>query len=923
VSRKSRLSLAISAAGLLLLFAGDAAQPTAATDTKASNKVLLGVLLNHPNRGAALSSAASWDKDLFPSEFRCCDLLLPRPITNKIWFILGFDYADDFNDGTVLRTKDGGLTWSTLRKPENNHWWQDFAADAYGRLWGVTLDTTTNPYGTVKIWYSDDGGDNWFESYSRIGTRFDFLRMYRIATHPSNPLTIAVYGRTYEGLKRQVLYTTNGGQPGSWAIHTDPLVAVNALQLDTDIVMTATGRLVVAGEITDPPGNSVIATSDDFGLNWTERMNFGSSQSHRNLGPVGKGDGSALYVVHIDTSMPRVVTRVWQSIDEGATWKPFGNDVPQHGRRYSGKGGIAYDELENAVYVANSPGRPTVEVTRRLTFFNSVLRPKKLVMKMSPAVVAGTWVDVSNDLVPFGRFSRYSIPDSGQYIAVTPARQNERPSKPEPSVLPPAPTPTVAPAPTLTVAPLPDGVPAPTPAEVPAPPATAVSPPAPTPVSAPVDTPLAPTPTPTATPTPTPSLTSSPAPSPTPSSTPTPSVAPTIPVPTATPGSSDIPGATPNPNGFKGPSYSGVIAPTGEKAQSKLWYNDGIWWGSLFSASAGDFHIHRLNWSTQTWTDTGVLIDTRNSADVDALWDGTKLYIAGVVPNSTTAANAAQLRRYSYNASTDTYTLDAGFPATIVRGHAMETIVLAKDTNGSLWVTYTRNKAVWVVRTTTNDATWGTPFTPPVNDVASLTADDISAIVAFDSKIGVMWSNQNTQKYHFATHDDAAGDLTWQSSVALAIPQGADDHINLKALSGDSAGRVFAAVKTSRTSAADPLIILLVLKPDGTWTNHTFSPVSEKHTRPIVTMDQQNRQLYMFAARPCCSGDVIHYKQASLDAISFPVGSGTSFMDSPDDNCINNVSSTKQNLTSSTDLVAIAGADCTGFYFHNNINLPQ
>jgi hypothetical protein len=338
-------------------------------------------------------------------------------------------------------------------------------------------------------------------------------------------------------------------------------------------------------------------------------------------------------------------------------------------------------------------------------------------------------------------------------------------------------------------------------------------------------------------------------PTPTPTPTGTPTATPTsTPTATPTPGPGGTPGPTPNPNGFKGPSYTGATAPTGEKPQSKLWFNDGIWWGSLFNPAAGVFHIHRLNWATQTWTSTNVLIDPRANADVDALWDGTKLYIASVGPNSTSSSNAAQLRRFSYNASTDTYTLDSSFPATIISGHAMETIVMAKDTMGTLWVTYTRNSAVWVVRTTTNDATWGTPFTPPVNDVANLTADDISSIVAFDSKIGIMWGNQNTENYHFATHADSAGDMTWQSSEALSIPQGADDHINLKALSGDSAGRVFAAVKTSLNSANDPLIMLLVLKPDGTWTNHTFSHASENQTRAIVTIDQQNRKLYMFAA---------------------------------------------------------------------------
>ena len=383
------------------------------------------------------------------------------------------------------------------------------------------------------------------------------------------------------------------------------------------------------------------------------------------------------------------------------------------------------------------------------------------------------------------------------------------------------------------------------------------------------------------------------------------------------------PGPAPNPNGFKGPSYNPASAPTGEKPQSKLWFNDGIWWGSLFSASAGDFHVHRLNWATQTWTDTGVLIDTRVNADADVLWDGTKLYTATVVPMSTAPADRAELRRYSYNAATDTYTIDSGFPVTIASGAAMETIVLAKDSTGTLWVTYTRNNAVWVVRTTTNDSTWGTPFTPPVTDVANLSADDISSIVAFDSKIGVMWGNQNTQNYYFATHADGAGDMTWQSSVVLAISEGADDHINLKALSGDSAGRVFAAVKTSRNGPDDPSIMLLVLKPDGTWTNHTVTPVSENQTRAIVQIDQQNRKLFVFATAPCCSGGTVYYKQANLDAISFPSGPGTSFMESASDVCINNVSSTKQNLTSSTDLVVFAGADCTRFYFHNNINLPQ
>jgi hypothetical protein len=339
----------------------------------------------------------------------------------------------------------------------------------------------------------------------------------------------------------------------------------------------------------------------------------------------------------------------------------------------------------------------------------------------------------------------------------------------------------------------------------------------------------------------------------------------------------------------------------------------------MFNQTVQEFHIYRLNWSTQTWSDTNVLIDIRNTSSADILWDGSKLYTASAGANPTTPGDEARLRRFSYNPSTDTYTLDAGFPVPIVSG-GMEAIVLAKDSNGSLWVTYTRSNAVWVVRSNTDGSTWGDPFNLPVENAGTLNPDDISSIVAFDSKIGVMWGNQTTGEYYFATHDDGAGDFTWQSSVALSSPQGADDHINLKALSGDPAGRVFAAVKTGGASGAGD-IILLVLKPDGTWANQTVTTVTESQTRPIVQLDQQNRKVYVFASAPCCSGGTIYHKQADLDAIAFPSGAGTSFMHSASDDCINNPSSTKQNQTNATDLVVIAGADCTHFYFHNRIDL--
>ena len=54
--------------------------------------------------------------------------------------------------------------------------------------------------------------------------------------------------------------------------------------------------------------------------------------------------------------------------------------------------------------------------------------------------------------------------------------------------------------------------------------------------------------------------------------------------------------------GYRDFSYdaASVVAPTGAKPQSKLWFNDGTWWGSLFNRSAEEHHIYRYDRATHT-----------------------------------------------------------------------------------------------------------------------------------------------------------------------------------------------------------------------------------------------------------------------------------------------------------------------------------
>ena len=391
--------------------------------------------------------------------------------------------------------------------------------------------------------------------------------------------------------------------------------------------------------------------------------------------------------------------------------------------------------------------------------------------------------------------------------------------------------------------------------------------------------------------------------------------------------------------GYRDHSFAAnlVANPTGEKPQSKLWFNDGIWWASMFNQSSEEFHIYRYDRAAHTWSDTGTLIDERNSSKADTLWDGAHLYVASAGSQPTNSNHGARILRYSYDPATKEYTRDAGFPVSITPG-GLETIVLDKDSTGRLWVTYAQNstysndgglpRQVYVNHALNDDQTWGTPFVLPVNGASNLTSDDISAVVSFDSQIGVMWSNQINDAVYFATHKDGDPDNVWQSSrTAIQGPKYADDHLSLRSVQAtDSSGRVFAAVKTSLGDLPNPnpnapLIMLLERDVDGNWTNHTFSRVGDNQTRPILMLDEEHRDLYMFATSSCCSGGAILYKKTNISNISFPDGPGEPFIRSDTDVNINDATSTKQNVSSATGLMVMASSGVSGYYWHNAIDL--
>ena len=367
--------------------------------------------------------------------------------------------------------------------------------------------------------------------------------------------------------------------------------------------------------------------------------------------------------------------------------------------------------------------------------------------------------------------------------------------------------------------------------------------------------------------------------------------------------------ATAQDVGYEGPSFVGAAtAPTETKPENKIWFNDGIWWGSLWSTPSNAFHVFRLDQRTHVWSDTGVLIESRPGSKSDALWTGTKLYVASHLGSSTggSSGNSILILRYSYNAATDTYTADPGFPVTI-GSFSTESLVIDRDSTGTVWAAWMQQKRVFFAHTIGgNDLSWTAPAVLPVS-TSNVSTDDVCSLAHFGgNRIGVMWSDQAANNIEFAFHDDGQLDNVWTLETALAGES--DDHVNLAV---DSTGRVFATVK-------NVLNELKLLVRDGSgWSQYLITRGVDRFTRPIVLLDEEARLIHVYASGQ--DNGNIHEKTSSLDTIGFATGTGTVVLHDDSDPLVNNATSTKQNVDSTTGIVVLAHHETSQKYWHHSI----
>jgi hypothetical protein len=396
-----------------------------------------------------------------------------------------------------------------------------------------------------------------------------------------------------------------------------------------------------------------------------------------------------------------------------------------------------------------------------------------------------------------------------------------------------------------------------------------------------------------------------------------------------------VPGLARADIGIQGPPYAAGTtgSPTGAKPESKLWWNDGSWWASMFDTGSGAYRIAKLVGSS--WTSTGPAIDSRDSTRQDVLLVGNKLFVASHKFQETTAFSQTQesapepladnMRLYRFTYAAGAYSLDPGFPVNIDRQRS-EALVIDVAADNKIWATWVQQEGVGgphrvFTAHTSGDCVVGNAcnFTPRNPLGGAVAADDISSLIRFGGNIGVMWSDQIANAMRFVVVSPPA---TFGSiETAVSGPKQADDHINLKT----AGGKIYAATKTKFISRTDlhTQTRLLVRGAAGGWTSHTVSFSPERRTRPIVVLDTQNEIIHVFETGPHPSGanpengGSIFESTSDLNSINFAVLSRRPVIEDSDSPGMNNATSTKQNVTAATDLVVLATNTLTKRYWHH------
>jgi hypothetical protein len=336
-----------------------------------------------------------------------------------------------------------------------------------------------------------------------------------------------------------------------------------------------------------------------------------------------------------------------------------------------------------------------------------------------------------------------------------------------------------------------------------------------------------------------------------------------------------------------------VTEDTGEKPQSKVWRYDDTWW-SVMPNDDGIF-LWRLD---DTEWDPVLKLSANDSAkaDVKPLGD-----LAHVLLYDDAATELVSL---DYSSGIYELWPARPTPTPVVLDNGVETATIDVDSTGRMWLAVERDNNIEVRYSDAPYALWS----DPISIATGVDDDDIAAVTALpNGTIGVMWSNQVTQRFGFKFHVDGADPMVWSTDEVPASQSAidgvgfgfADDHLNF-AVASDST--LYAAVKTSYDTPGFTKIALLVRRPSGVWDN--AYEVAQNGTRPAVVLNEALGCVYFIYTQNEGGSDIV-YKETFVSSIDFS-GPELLLIAGAD---LNDVTSTKQNATN--ELLVLASTTTT------------
>ena len=323
------------------------------------------------------------------------------------------------------------------------------------------------------------------------------------------------------------------------------------------------------------------------------------------------------------------------------------------------------------------------------------------------------------------------------------------------------------------------------------------------------------------------------------------------------------------PKSYEGPTYTSQIArpPTVEGNQSKLWFHAGAWWALMVEPTGRVVRVFQLL-PDHTWRPTAAVVNADAFDAGDAVTDGANVHVV------TRRSNGwLTYVRLTFDPAAGDYT--AG-PSVLVTDKGLRAPGdIAKDTTGRLWISLDTAAGLNVTTSGDGGQTWSDANT--LAGISSSSNAESAAMIAYDDKVGVLWSDPLSGSFQFAWHQDGADPFTWTRETARSGTRlGA--HTSLKRVDGEN-GDILAAAVTlvppDVGAAPETLMIeVLVRTPDGRWTSTPVSTVADQLDEPALLVDATTRTLRLFAAQD----DDIVVKEASVEDFRFEPGPGRVFL---------------------------------------------